>query len=377
MRIGISGHFWPYQTVGSGQYLRHLVRELGRLETEHELLLIGEQGGLKDPPAIPSVELPPGPVPAGRPAKLWFEQIALPRAAGKLDLDVLHVPYLGAPLFSPVPTVVTIHDLIPLLLPHYRGSRRKRAYTWLAVQAARRARLLIAVSEHTRQDTVRCLGYPTERIYVTHEAASGLEPASAEQIAAVRQKYDLPQRFVLYLGDCDRRKGVHRLLQVFAHWREQSPQPDVTLVLAGPRREADGTLFFDLAGLSQQLGVAEHVQFLGPVEEEDKGALYSAATVFAFLSEYEGFGLPPLEAMACGTAVLAGDSSSVSEVVGSAGVLVKPGDLESALAALTRLLQDVPWREELQRRGIERAAQFSWAKTARQTLSVYEKMLSP
>lgn len=376
MRIGISAHFWPQFTVGSGQYLRHLVRELARLEAGHRLVLIGEQGAFgDDPPPVETYEVSLGRIPAGRPAKLWFEQVAVPRAARALQLDLLHVPYLAPPLFSPVPTIVTVHDLIPLLLPAYRGSWRKRAYFWLDVQATRRADLLLAVSEHTKADTVRCLRYPAERIRVTHEAAApGLRPAAPEESAAVRARYGLPARFVLYLGDTDLRKGVHRLLRAFARWREGSGNREVALAIAGPLHEPGGPLFLDLPGLISSLGLTGAAHLLGPVPEADKAGLYSAATVLAFLSEYEGFGLPPLEAMACGTPVLASNRSSIPEIVGQAGVLVDPFDEEAVAAALGRLLVDADWREELRERGLARASEFSWERTARETLRAYEEL---
>lgn len=373
MHIGISAHFWPRLTSGSGQYLRHLAWELARLPTSHTFVLIGEPGAFAERPPLPAVEVPRIPLPAGRPAKLWFEQVAVPLAAHRLGLDLLHVPYLAPPLFSPVPTVVTVHDLITWLLPAYRGPLRKQAYTWLDIQAARRARALIAVSHHTRQDIIRHLHYPADRIYVTYEAAGAdLGPASPEAIAAVRRRYGLPERFVLYLGDTDRRKGLPRLMSALARYRENHPEDTVALVIAGPRHRPDGRLFLDLAGIAAGLGLTGQVRFLGPVPEEDKAALYSAATVFALLSEYEGFGLTPLEAMACGTAVLVSATSSLPEVVGEAGLLVDPADEAAVVAALERLLLDADLRAGLGRKGRERAATFTWERTARETVAVYE-----
>lgn len=373
MRIGISAHFWPRYVSGSGQYLRHLAEELARLETEHSFLLIGEAGAFADGPTpLPAMELPRIPLPAGRPAKLWFEQVALPHAARRARIDLLHVPYLAPPLCSPVPTVVTVHDLITLLLPAYRGNWRKRAYTWLDIQATRRAAALIAVSEYTRRDIIRYLGFPAGRIYVTYEAAAGLGPASPAAIADARRRYGLPARFVLYLGDTDRRKGIPLLLAALARYRCRHPDDPVDLVIAGPLHPPDGRVYLDLAGLATALGLSQAVHFLGPVPEADKAALYSAATLFALLSEYEGFGLTPLEAMACGTAVLASNCSSLPEVVGTAGMLVDVRDETATAQALEELLQDAALRAELGRRGRERAATFSWERTARQTLAAYQ-----
>ncbi len=373
MYIGISAHFWPRLASGSGQYLRQLARELARLESGHTFVLIGEAGAFADgKPPLPAVELARGPFPAGRPTKLYFEQIALPCAARSLHLDLLHVPYLAPPLFSPVPTVVTVHDLITYLLPAYRGPLRKRAYTWLDLLAARRARLLIAVSEHTRQDIIRYLRFSPERVHVTYEAAAPeLGPVSEEEKAALRKRYSLPERFILYLGDTDVRKGVHRLLHAFAGWKRGHTGDEVGLVIAGPLHPPDGRLFLDLPGLARSLGLAEVTRFLGPIPEAEKAALYSAATVFVFLSEYEGFGLPPLEAMACGAPVLAGKAASLPEVIGEAGLLVNPLEEGEVVAALGRLLEDPSLRAELGWRGRERAATFSWERTARQTLEAY------
>jgi glycosyltransferase involved in cell wall biosynthesis len=374
MRIGISAHFWPNLTVGSGQYLRHLVRALARLGAGHTFVLIGERGAFADGERpVETSEVSLGSIPAGRPAKLWFEQVAIPLAARRLGLDLLHVPYLAPPLFSPVPTVVTVHDLIPLLLPAYRGSWRKRVYTWLDVQSARRADVLVAVSEHTRQDAIHWLDYPAERIYVTPEAAApDMRPATPEEVAAVRARLGLPQRFILYLGDTDHRKGVQRLIAAFSRWREACGEHEAALVVAGPLHRPDGLLFPDLPALVRSLGLERAVRFLGPVTEDVKHALYSAATLYVFLSEYEGFGLPPLEAMACGTPVLASNTSSLPEVVGQAGVLVDPVDEAAVVGALGRLMASDALRSEYGKRGLAQAATFSWERTALATLRAYE-----
>ncbi len=376
MRIGISAHFWPLYTSGSGQYLRNLAAELARISSSHEFFLIGEKGAFAgDPAPLPTVELGLSALPRGRPAKLWFEQVALSLAARRLGLDLLHVPYMAPPLWTRTPVVVTVHDLIPWLLPAYRGNLRKRAYTWLDVQATRRASLLIAVSEHTAQDVVRHLGVPRERIRVIYEAASpGLHRATPEEVDALRRRYRLSERFVLYLGDTDRRKGLPTLLEAFARWQKRHPQEAVTLVVAGPLHRPDGRLYVDLPGLANNLGIREQVRFLGPVPEEDKAALYTAATCFAFLSEYEGFGLPPIEAMACGTAVLVGRTSSLPEVVGDAGLLVDPRDPVAVEKALEQLLADAAFRNELGQKGLARAARFSWKRAAQETLEAYESV---
>ncbi len=277
-----------------------------------------------------------------------------------------HVPHFGPPLFSTVPVVVTIHDLIPLVLPAYRGSLAVRAYTALAAQSARRARMIIADSEASRRDILARLRVAPERVRVVYLAASPrYHPADRVEIARVRARYHLPERFVLYLGGFDVRKNVRLLVDAF----ESLPDQRVgwKLVLAGQIPEPASDFFPD-----PRPGASSAVLCIGHVAEEDKPALYSAAGLFAYPSLYEGFGLPPLEAMACGTPVICSDSSSLPEIVGEAGMMVGPSNGQAWAAALRALIRDEAARSELSGRGIERAAKFSWERTAKETLEVYQ-----
>ena len=308
-------------------------------------------------------------------AKLWFEQVSFPLACRRFDLA--HVPYFGSPLFPTTPTVVTIHDLIPLILPAYRGSLLVRAYTRLVAAAARRADAVIADSQASKRDIVRLLGMPSHRVHVVYLAASEhFRPVKdAALLEAVRRKYGLPDRYILYLGGFDCRKNVATLIQAFAHLPICRPA-DLKLVIAGRLPERDTPFFPNPRRLAEELGLEERVVFTGWVAEEDKPALYSGAMAFVFPSLYEGFGLPVLEAMACGALVLASDRASLPEVVGEGGLLVDPTDVDGLAAAMERLLTDEGLRAELRERALAQAAKFSWEKTARETLAVYRKAVS-
>ncbi len=213
------------------------------------------------------------------------------------------MPYWAAPLWAPCPVVVTIHDLIPRLLPAYRGGLLPRAYTWLVSRSAQRARLVLTDSRASQQDIITHLHIPPARVRVTHLApgASFHRVTEPARLAAVRARYHLPARFVLYLGGFDARKNVSALLHAFGRAvQQQTLAPDVMLVIAGRLPATDSAFAPDPRPLAASLGIEARVVFTGWVDEADKPALYSLAEVFVFPSLYEGFGLTPLEALACG-----------------------------------------------------------------------------
>lgn len=357
MRFLINGWFWDRPDTGSGQYTRQLVAYLRRSAAEHEFI----------------VAMPPATRSDWR--KVWFEQVGFPRLARQHRADSAHVPYWGAPLRSPVPTVVTVHDLIPLLLRDYRGSALVRLYTGLVSASARGAQAIITDSEASRRDIIAHLGVPEERVYAIPLAAGERYTPRVGALVdqAVRRKYDLPEHYVLYLGGFDQRKNVTTLLLAYTYVA-QAVGERYPLVLAGRLPEGNSRLFPDLRTYVRQLGLEDTVRFIGPVEEDDKPALYRCAACFVFPSRYEGFGLPPLEAMACGTPVVAAETSSLPEVVGDAGFLVDPDDAVKMAGAILGILVQPELAEVLRQRGLAQAARFSWEKTARATLAVYERV---
>ena len=229
MHIGINGYFWGQETTGSGQYLRELLRALAAHASGNVYTLFvpgptsrrhaGERPDLPQPgtPNVRVVELPAMSSNENL-AKLWFEQIAFPRACHAARVDLAHAPYFASALFPRTPTVVTVHDLIPLLLPAYRGDARVRAYMRLVSWSARRAALILTDSEASKRDILRLLRAPAERVRVVHLAAEArFQPIQdAQAMAALKRKYALPDRFFLYLGGFDQRKNIGALLHAFA-----------------------------------------------------------------------------------------------------------------------------------------------------------------
>lgn len=378
MRVGISGTFWVEATTGSGQHLRGLLKALAASEAPPDITLYIPKYTLRggNPQRAPvrsrfistpfdghNLHL----------AKLWYEQIALPAAADRDEQDVLHVPYLGAPLLHRVPVVVTAHDMIPYLLPEYRSTVSVRVYMRLAAWSARRAQQVIAVSSSAAHDALRVLKLDSRRLHVVYNAVPDtLAPASLQERASAAARIGLPARYFVYLGGFDRRKNVPELLQAFRQVQQTLPE---RLVIAGRLPESDTTFKPDPRRLARELHLTESVVFIGEVSEADKPALYGGATALVFPSIYEGFGLPPLESMACGTPVIVCRCSSLEEVAGTGALYTPPGDVNALADAMLRIAMDARLREELARMGLEQSRRFSWEISARKTLAVYQQAL--
>jgi glycosyltransferase involved in cell wall biosynthesis len=375
MRIAVNGWFWNSPTSGSGQYIRHLVEALSALDADLQITLVVPTDKRQDAEdkAICSASclLHFVSCPRSNLGKVWFEQVAFPRACRHLDADVTHVPYWAPPMAPSIPTVVTIHDLIPLLLRDYRGGPLVRFYTALVSTTAQNAALVLTDSEASRQDIITHLDLPDERVRVVYLAANErYTPSPAPDDAGVRSRYGLPERYVLYLGGFDVRKNVATVLDTY-RWAGPLIGEDCPLVIAGRLPERDTAFAPDPRRLAQEQGVEQFVRFTGFVDEADKPTLYRSAVAFVFPSHYEGFGLPPLEALACGTPVVGSDVSSIPEVVGNAGVLLPPDDAEGMAGALIQLAIDEDFCTELSRRALAQATQFSWARAAQETLAAY------
>jgi glycosyltransferase involved in cell wall biosynthesis len=263
--------------------------------------------------------------------------------------------------------------LIPLLLPAYRGSLLVRAYTRLVAAAARRADAVIADSECSKRDIVKHLGIDAARVRVVYLAA-GAHYRPVDDTTAVRRKYALPDKYLLYLGGFDQRKNVRVIIEAFARLPEFHAA-GYRLVLAGVKLGEDSEFFPSPQRIARETGLSnDAIQSIGWVDGDDQPALYAGATVFLFASLYEGFGLPPLEAMACGAPVISSNASSLPEVVGDAGVLVDPHDPAAWGDAIRAVLTDGARRTAMRERGVAQSKKFSWDRVADETLAVYESV---
>ncbi len=320
--------------------------------------------------------------------------LGLPWASLAGDFDLLHVTY-NAPPLNPCPTVVTVHDISFEHYPHFFSPRDRLILKTLVPLSARRAAHVLTVSQHAKQEIVARYGLSPDKITVTYEAAGEqYQPvADPARLAAVRTRYGIPDGpFALALGNLQPRKNIARLIEAFGqavHGErstvngERSTEADhgspltvhrspPSLVIAGKAQWRESQIYAAV----QQAGLEGRVLFPGYVEDADLPALYSAATVFVYPSLYEGFGLPPLEAMACGVPVISSNAASLPEVVGDAARLVDPTDTAALAQALHDVLSQPGLQAELRQRGFARAAQFSWERCAAETLAVYSAVLA-
>jgi glycosyltransferase involved in cell wall biosynthesis len=371
MHLALNAYFWNQPDTGSGQYTRQLVYHLNRLVSDLNITLVYPHAD--DPDSVPpSVRVHRVPTRPGHLGKVIFEQLAFPRACRDVGATLAHVPYWGSPLRSPVPTVVTIHDLITLTVRDYRRRLRARLYTSLVSAAARGATAIITDSHFSRGEIERRLHVPSTRVTTVHLAAAPRYTAEPDLLVdmAIQRKYDLPDFYVLYLGGYPLHKNVITLLRAYTYVA-QAMGEDYPLVLAG-HKPAPGPHFPDYDAYIEASQLDPFVRWIGYVEEEDKPAVYRGALCFAFPSRYEGFGLPPLEAMACGVPVVTSDATSLPEVVGDAAFAVDPGDDRQIAGAIISLLVEDDFAAQMKEKGLQQAAQFSWQKTATETVLVYD-----
>ena len=289
-------------------------------------------------------------------------------------IDLFHgLEPSGFPLFyKGRKSVVTIHDVTPLILPWAFPPRHRRILAAALSRVRRQADAVIVPSASAATDVVRHLNIDRDRITVIPMGCDarfqpGVDPL---RVAMLRQRHGIPERYALFVGTMEPRKNLRALLRGFARFRAERPQDDVKLVLAGGPGWGQGP--FD--EIVDTLKMRDHVLFAGFVVDEDLPDLYRGAEVFVYPSLYEGFGLPVLEAMACGTPVITSDRSSLPEVAGNAALLVNPTQPEALAAALASVVADKALREELRWKGLARAKDFSWDATARKTLAVYREV---
>jgi glycosyltransferase involved in cell wall biosynthesis len=381
MKVAINAWFWDRPAVGSGQYLKYLLPALLEADESLEVILVSPKP-FDPPPDAPHPRLnfylaqTPFANQSSNLAKVWFEQITFPQSCKKLEVDLAHVPYFGSPLWLPVPTIVTVHDVIPMVLPEYRGDIRVRLYTSLVAAAAAQATIILADSEASKRDILAKLKPPADKVRVIYLApAPHFQPAQSwDQIVQIKKKYNLPENFVLYLGGYDVRKNVSALLHAFT-WVSSTLHEDYPLVLAGELPKEDTPLFPDPLRIARELGIEQYIVTPGPIAEEDKPLVYAAAKVFVFPSRYEGFGLPVLEAMACGTPVVTTNAASIPELAGPAAFQLEPDDTKHIAAPILRLCLEEESNDELAERGFQQVEKFSWPKTAFETLQAYRDVL--
>lgn len=376
LKVGVDISRALGEVSGVGAYARALVEGLARVDGETDYLLYGifcecfPHDWRRAPvPRAPHMKLHQR-WRSDRWVRARWQRFPLYRDRLLGGVDVLHCTAYDAPLLDHTRLVVTIHDLNHFLFPQFHTRANYDFVTRSVHHAARRADLILTDSESSRREILRFLHVPQERVEVIHLAAAPLFSQAPEEggAARVRAKYDLPGPYFLAVGSLEPRKNLPRTLEAYRAYLDGGG--DATLVAAGGagwKNEA-------IHAAVERLGLAGRVRFTGYVPLEDLPALYRGAELFLYPSIYEGFGLPVLEAMACGTPVITGNTSSLPEVAGDAALLVDPEDTGAIAAALSRLAGDSALRDDLAARGRVQAARFSWDETARRTAAAYRRV---
>jgi glycosyltransferase involved in cell wall biosynthesis len=365
MRIGVDARLMQHQPAGITRYTRHLLLELSKLNQRDEFITF--QHRRHRAPLIEQANFRRATLFA--PVHTHLEQWMVPLELIRFSLDLLHSTDFIPPLYSTVPTVITVHDLAFLHWPHFL-TKDSAAYYGQIDRAVRHAHHIIVPSESTKQDLTAMLGVPPVKISVINEAADArfVPLPVAETRAEIMKRYGIPESFILYVGTIEPRKNVDGLIRAFHHLRNKYGVNDTALVIAG----GGGWLFQETLELIRQLNLGQSVFLSGRVPDEELHKLYVSARCHVHAAHYEGFGLPPLEAMACGTPTIVSNVSSLPEVVGDAALLVDPANWEEIAVAIHRLLSDDQLHAELRARGLQRARFFSWESAARRTMEVYQ-----
>ncbi len=361
---------------GIGTYIRNLVRALARLDNANQYTLIAPSPDVPEFSDLPSnFEI----AVYAKQSRPGFAQAGFTWFLSRFPADLFHIPLNAVPMWMPKPYLVTIHDMSTLLFSNQKGYRSSLRLFYLRRGLARADRVL-AVSSATRRDVESVLQIPASRIQVVHNAPDpNFRQSSGETEAEVQRvldRYRIHYPFLLYVGRTNPQKNIPRLVEAFAVLRgelqEHSRYQDLRLIIIGDEISRHPALRQAVI----QSRVEDSVRFLGFVPIETLRAFYQAASAFVFPSLYEGFGLPPLEAMACGTPVVCSHVSSLPEVVGDAALIVNPENVFDIARGMREVLLNDTLREELIESGLEQARQFSWERTAEQVLQNYEEMTS-
>lgn len=369
-RIGIDAHAIGKQLTGNETYITNLIDGLMALDSGHRFVLLFTD---EDSASAVGARYPEAEIVLSRVAQpLVRIPFVLPYLVARNKLDMLHVQYVGPPIFNK-PLVASIHDISFETHPEFFSPRERNQFRLTFPFTARQANKILTISEHTRNDLMEIYGIPGEKVIVTYLAASdNFQPLSnSEEGSSVHQKYGIGESYILAVGNLQPRKNMIRLIQAYTRLRDAMPEIRSQLVIVGKK----AWMHDPILSFVTRSKWADDIILTGYVPDEDLRFLYARAGVFVYPSLYEGFGLPPLEAMACGTPVIVSDRASLPEVVGDAGIKVNPYDVEGLAAAVAVLLLDPEVVDFYKQAGLRQAARFSWEKCAKETLAVYEEAL--
>jgi glycosyltransferase involved in cell wall biosynthesis len=369
VRIAIDAR--KLRDYGIGTYIRNLLRHLARLDTHNEYVIL-----CREEDCASTAELGENFRPIAERSLPYSvrEQLAVPLDLRREKVDLFHAPHYVLPPLTPCRSVVTIHDCIHLRFPQYLPSRLGYAYarSSLWVAAHRSARIL-TVSEASKRDILEYFSVPESKITVIYNAIDERfsEQPNADEVMRVRERYQLNDPFILYAGNIKPHKNLERVIEAF-HMIRRGELEHVKLLIIGD----EISKYAALRRTVHRYKLHKHVRFFGFVPDATLAILYRLASLFVFPSLYEGFGLPPLEAMASGTPVITSNVSSLPEVVGDAAMLIDPYEPDAIAGAIRRVMLDDRLRDDMRERGLARAREFSWGRSVGRVKEIYDEVLA-
>ena len=368
MKIGIDFHTVNDFMQGSRTYVYNLTRALIETDNSNEYYLYCTNKNFEIPPELkkPNVHIKYI-VPASRCIRL---PVSFPIALAYNKIDVFHCQYIGPP-FSLTPYVVTIHDIVHETNPELFPKVLRRAMSLTYPFCAKRAAKVLTVSEYSKKEIARLYNIPNDDILVTYNAVSNdFRPIfDRALLEMVKNRYGIDTRYILFVGRLEPRKNIPNLVKAFNYLKITHGIPQ-KLVIAGMK----DFKYLDIFETVKELQLEDEIIFTGRIEQEDLPAFYSGADLFVYPSLGEGFGIPPLEAMACGTPVVTSNTTSLPEVVGDAGIMIDPQSIEELSTAMLKVVSDSNLSNELKSAGVEQAKKFSWHKSAEIVLKCYEQI---
>jgi glycosyltransferase involved in cell wall biosynthesis len=371
MKVGIDSRaaIW-YRGTGMGTYTYQLIRNIYLIDkkNEYHFFLPNEKFQGTDPLTSGIFQS------IAQNTDTFWETVIGEETITPNDIDIYHVPQngIGLPPQKNYPTVVTVHDLIPYILPETVGPGYLKIFQREMPRILKEADHVITVSDHSKNDLKKIMDVPEKMITVIHEAPESTYKPIKREVAKARiqNRYGIKGRFILYIGGFSPRKNLRGLINAYHRIYKEMKTPCKLVILGKPSRDYPG-----LIKLVESFGLQDWVLFPGFIPMQDLPFFYNASDLFVYPSFYEGFGLPPIEALACGTPTVVSNVSSLPEVVGDAAIQVNPHDLLSLAAAMHRVLTEPELEQELRKKGLKRAENFSWTKTAAQTIKVYQEVL--
>ncbi len=364
MKIGILIRSTKGRATGIDRYSQEIVKSMPLNNTHEYNIISNEKIELQN---ITGNKIFPDVSPF---LKTYSWYLSIPFRLKNMDIDIIHNMSQAPTFFGfDKKNILTVHDLTPFIVPEYHPLSRSLLYKALLGRTLKFSDRIIAVSEQTKKDLVNVMNIPEEKINVIYEAANEqFKPMDKEYCRNSLNRYNISSPFVLYVGTLEPRKNIPTLIQAF--YKIKKFGINHKLVIAGKR----GWDYKEILETVKNLKLQKNVLFTGYILEEDLPVLYNAADLFVYPSLYEGFGLPPLESMACGTPVITSNTSSLPEVVGDAGIMVDPYDVDGLSKSIYEVLTNDGIREDRIKRGLKRAKLFGWEITAKETLQVYEEV---